>query len=818
MSFKKRLFLLSASLSFLGLMSCRWVGEDKYIPKTIEIKNEVESCFDGFSVTLEKYLKSEIEDEEVEYFFNCTERSIDDFMRKTAERDPTQGYSRDEVRGLLEKFLSRKESNIDGDKYARLFLIFKRMLIGGEQDYLSRQDWARIKENLPVIKQFFIDTKPYTQYYYFYNKLFYQNKRHDVQRIDISHKELEKRLIEFVDYLKENGSRLNKLEIQFLKDELVSNESLKAIEPLLNEIVYIFYSFPASQHQENWTELLMIAEKGLRVMTFVKKSLFQSESFFLPQGGVGIVAMVRSIIDVFDAAIKANSNLNLDQELFEKFILSLYHSGIFLQNVEKPEDIVSFVSNVGKSFFSYENGQKWYLSNLKINQFKFLYNRWVWSLINSIENTSSWDLKEKYEDLLYENIDFDSNSEKEGEDIFANIVEKSAVNLVSPGVEFKMNFRKSNYNNPQDAVSAQFYKTMLSNVVLLIFDTYGKQSRIDTNASKHVSEQTSSRFYNDIRPIAISEGLGNPLTCDAGGRTFLEANLFAFSANGNDKIEVQEALEWLSMAASSSSVASRIFNDIAEKSDCILPENTRFLNKPYLKKTCVRSQILENYHKYFNHMPNLVRFIETQNKIEDLYQNLFEVTRTCADSDLPVSYDEIIYSVTLLGYIEGLFDRYDVAKTSYFVFERPQNDLLEMDELHEAFEQRFKSILQRIVKLQFGRELSDSHTEHLFKKLLIYKKLPETPSGNWEGLLWLLQDRAVNVRPLNRIDIYKIFNSILTLNEMPEVSTTYCRNLSLAWEEYLQQQVFELKVPINACEVPPAGNVTGRDRRNTRMN
>lgn len=805
-------YLILILTGILGLSSCRWVGEDKYQPQTIEIKNQVENCFGDFSQTLENYLKSELQDSEIDTFFGCMQRSIDDFMKKTSERDPSRGYSREEVRGLLQTFMAQNNaSETNGERYSRLFLIFKRALIGGDSEYLSRQDWNKVKTVLPIVKQFVIDSKPYTQYYYFYNRLTYQNKRHDIQRINSSHQELERRLNIFLETLKAKGSRLNKLEIQYLIDELVTNGTIKKIEPLLNELIYIFYSFPTSQHQENWSELLKVGEKGLRVMTFVKKSLIQSQSFFMPQGGVGMVALVKSVLDAFEETIKINSNSNLDQELLERFVVSLYESEVFLKNVKDSEDVRNFVSNMGKNLFNSESGQRWYISKAMLNRFKFMYNRWIWSLIYSVENSSEWDLKEKYENLLYTDLDSNNDGNKDGENVYQRITNESAVNLVFPGAEYKMNFRGQNYSSNDDQLIANFYKTMISNVVLFVFDTYGDQSRIDDNSLKHVTEQDSINFYNDIRPVAIAEGLGNPLSCEAGGRTFLEANLFSYSANGNDRIEVQEGVEWVSMAASSASVASRIFTDITKIPDCVLPGSTRFLNKPYLKKECVRAQIVENYQTYFNHMPNLIHFLQTKNMINDFYQNLFEVTRTCADSNLPVSYDEVVYAVTLLGYIEALFDRYDVEKEEYWVYTRPRNETLEMDELTAAFDERFKSILQRIVKQKYDIVLKDSHTRVLFKKLLIYKRIPETPSGSLDGLMWLLKDSGVKVRPLTRIDIYKIFNSILTMNEMPEANARYCRNLSLAWEKYTQQMVFNLDVPENVCEsVVP---VT-RDRRN----
>ncbi len=789
----------------LALSSCKWTGETELKPKQIEIKNQVGNCFTDFSLILESYLKSEISEGDISVFLSCAKKSIDDFMRKTTENNPDRGYSRVEVQSLLRTFLVSDGSIVDSEKYARLFLIIKRAFLGGEVDFLSRSEWAKLKNMLPLLEGYLVNSKPYTQYYYFYDKTYYKDKNHNFKLLDNGHEEFEERLMSFLEELKNSGGQLNKLEVKYLKDQLTRIESLKHIEPLLEEMIHIFYSFPASQHQENWIQLINVAEKGLRIMTYVKKSILQkNQSIFRPYGGVAISALIRSVIQAFETTHNVNSNLNLDQELIERFVVSLNQSGFFLNGMNDPEQITEFVSNVGKSIFVYDSNKKWHISNLKINQFKFMFNRWMWSLISSFEDSSYWDLREQYENLIFNDVDFDSQSEIEGKGVYTNIVSPSSINLAFPSSNFKVNFQVPDKTSQMDSVTSKFYQTMLTNVVLFVFDTYGKQSRLSQNEKKHVSENTSARFYNDIRSVAISEGLGSPLSCDGGGRTFLESNLFTYSANGNDKIEANEALEWLAIVTSSGSVASQLFDDIAAVPDCALPGTSTFQKKPYVKKDCVRNHILVNYRKYFSHMPNLIEFIESQDKVDDFYTNLFEVTRTCADPKLPVTYDEIVYSVSLLGYIEALFERYDVEKSSYFFFERSRNDLLELDELSLAFDERFKSVLKRIAKLRNGVDLSDARAKHLFRKLLIYKKLPPTPATTLEGLWWLASDRGVAIRPLTRIDIYKIFNSILMSNEVPEVSSRYCHGLSLAWEEYLQQDVFDVEVPERVCEkIPP---------------
>lgn len=798
----KAISCFSFLATLLLFASCKWVGEARPVVQTVEIKAQTENCFSGLSSKVESYLKSEISDSEISGFLDCTENVIDDFMVKTQEQDSSKGYSKFEIKSLLRTFLIKGIDDISGERYARLFLVVKRALIGGDPERITREEWKRIKTLFPKIRNFLVDTRPYTKYYYFYNRLFYHSESHSHKILAQSHDIFRAKLYDFFSVLSREGSSLNKSEVLFVKDQFLAIPSVSKLAPLLDEMLYIYYSFLQSEHEQNWTELVKIGESGLRVMTYVKKMQNQTKSYFVPTGAVALVALVKSTIDAFEMTYRVNSSLKLDQEMVERFILSLNQSKLFLNSIENQSELSSFISDVGRSIFTFEDSGPWYIANFKLNQFKFMYNRWVNSLIRVINDSTVRDLNEKYTDLLYTDIDFNMDANREAEELVENIVLKSPINVVHPGLEYKINYQTNRNRSQQSQVSETFYITMMSNVVLFVFDTYGRQGNLDLSIDKKIPEQTATRLYDDIRPIAVAQGISNPLHCASGPKTFLEANLFGFSSNGNDKLDMSESLEWFTGVISNSSVASKIFKDVESNLDCVLPSTSLFLNKPYLLNSCVKNKILSNYKSYFSHMKNLIEYIGTQNSFEQIYENLFEVSRTCGNRDLPVSHDEILYSVSLMQYIETLFERYDVIDAGY-VFTRKRNNKLEYVELEQAFEDRFRTVLQRMAKQRNGRDLSESNTKHLFNKLLIYKQLPkQNPEGLFSSLKWWVSDRAVAIRPLDRIDVYRLFNSIITSGDKTEVISNYCNNLTLAWEEYVDNNAFFVKPVVNNCTAP----------------
>ena len=797
----------------LMFSSCGWTGENRFSLGTVSFRGVKKRCFDDFPLKVKKYLRSSLGEDEIHQFFSCLEHSIDDFFQRTEPQDKEQGYTFAEVQSLFKTFMIDKASKNQGKSFdsktsAKHLLSLKRMFVGGLSSRISKKDWDKMKLTFPRVKKFLIDTKPYIEFYYFYRP-----SSLDRKTLAFGHKMFSENLYSLIEFLKSSGSLLNSEEIGFLKDQILDLGNILRTKPVIDGVVDIFYEFQSSQHEDNWTNLIKIAERGLRVMAYTKLAEEEPYPLFSPEGFLNLSSFMRSIIDAIDLSYKVNQKNNLDQNQIENLIVSLYDSKILFTQVENRSVLRSLVSESGRYFFTtaYRNPNSWYIAGDDIKKYKFFYNRFMSSLSHVFYDESTRDLHLRYKEFLYDDKKIGSElvGMSEGKEVWDTVASKVVLNLPFPKEGLRVNFEKHQYKTREEQVIADFYGTVLTNIVLFVYETYGRQSNVNKISDKKIYEHTLKRLYHATRPFFISQGLADPTGCNAGSRTFMEANLFGYSSNGDDEVDIQEGIEWLASVYSVNLVVENIFEG-AKASGCSFGNRAVLLGQPFLKEQCFRKYLSQSFKTHFKHLGKLLDFIDKSQSFDDLYDSLFNVVRTCPDIKLPLSYSEVIYYTSLIQYIEALFEKYDQDRQQWYFFTKDRDTLLDRDELMLVYDERFKNTLKRIAKLEVGGEVSDFNLKHLYKKLLIYKKLV-LPKDSGGDLMWFLSDLRIPflslpLKPLDRIDVYTIFNSIATRNERSPFIQDYCKSLSLAWEEYQSQQegmqnqsVFEFKVPYRTC-------------------
>ena len=808
-----RISYIAWVITLIFLFSCGWTGEIQLPLSTVSIRGVEQNCFDDFYLKVKKYLKSSLQENEIHQFFSCLEDSIDDFFRKTEPKDKKLGYSFPEIRSLFNTFMVNKNNKVQKkyskeEVFARLYLILKRLLIGGPSDFISEKEWQKMKLTFPVLKKFLVDTKPYTESYFFYRP-----SSLDLQYLFSGHKMFNQKLYDLIKFLKSSGSLLNPDEVNFLKDQILILGNLLQIKPVLDQVVHIFYEFQSSQHQDHWMDLIKIGEYGFRVMAYTKLVKADPYSLFSPEGFLSFSALIKSIIEAFNLTHETNQKKGIKQRWLEDLLISMHKSQIFLNEIKEENTLRQLISENGQYFFTvnYKNPKSWYVSEDDFQKYKFFYNRLMKSLSLVFSDENTRDVNIRYNGFLYsdEKINDQTDGIKKGKEVWNTIVSQVLVNVPFPKEGLQINFEEFKLKNYDEELLANFYKTILTNMILTVYDTYGRQFNVKKEVDKKIYEYTLKRLYLVLRSFFISKGLADPKECNAGERSFMEANLFGYSSNGDNEVSVQEGIEWLASAYSSKSVTNSIFEG-AKKNNCSLGNKAQSFNQPFLKEECFREYLIKNFKSHFKHHGKLLDYIEKNKNLDDLYNSLFNVARTCSDIKLPLSYSEAVYYVSLIQYIETLFEKYDQDRYQAYFFLKRRDSFLDKYELMQIYKERFKNTLKRIVKLEMGGEISDFNTKHLYTKLLIYKKLilPEDVGG---GLMWLLSDLGSPImnfplEPLDRIDAYTIFNNIVIRREETQLIKDYCRDVTLAWEEYQRQpkdiqnqNIFELETPYQNC-------------------
>lgn len=778
----------------LGLSSCKWLGEKSYTAKVIDVENQQENCFVDFNLLVKDYFSATLTEEKVEGFFSCVEKSIDDFMRRTSEQDKDLGYNEVEIARLLESFVLNSK---EGDIYSKRFLLLKRIFVGGDPQFFKRGEWHRIKILWPNIRQAIIDTRLLTDSYYFYN-----NEKEQHKIIAKKQDEFAKALKELTTKFATAGGEMNAEELLFFKDQILGMQSLQRFKPIFDGLFDLYNSFPSSQ-AKNWPNAFEFIEKTLRINAYIRRSNLEKE-IFTPNSTVYYALVIRSIVDAVDFAHELNWGNVITQDSMEQILGGLYDSKILFKNVKSRHEFITAVRKVGANLFTTQYDEKWGVTTEDINFLKFKFNTWMHTLSNILESYHDRSFMTQYKDLLYE-MDYIRSAEDAASELFEEVVLKSKIynpmfnDIFSYKTHFVAHPEKS-IRTSMHGVLNHFYQGSLANLVSFFFDTYGKQKSVVKEVDKLVTENTVDRVYRDIRPITVAEGIINPLSCASGSRSFLEANLFSYSGNGDGQVDVYEGIQWFASILSASTTSRDVYRGALDHG-CAIPGTAKYQNFAYVDSACFKEYFKKDYSKHLYHIPGFLDFINGT-EFDKFYDQYFSMIRTCKNNEMPLSFDEVQYGVALLQYIENLFEVYDEEETSYYFFTREKNNVLEFSELWKAYHERFKGVVRRLGEAQSGTELTDMVVDHIYRKLIHDKKIPYTPEGTWDSAMWFMGSRSLtDPAPYNRLDIYEIFDNVLGAisGSSNKATQDYCQSLKLAWDEYKLNNTFFVKEPVGQC-------------------
>lgn len=786
---------LLLGFALLSMSSCKWLGEDSYEAKIIEVNSQQENCFADFSALIKDYFSSNASLERIDVFFSCVEKAIDDFMRRTSEANPEKGYNESEIANLLESFLL---DSAEGGIYSKRFLLLKRMFVGGDTQHFKRAEWQKIKILWPNIRQSILNTRELTDSYYFYNT----EKEY--------HKVLEKKQDEFAVALSEllnkfaaAGGEMNAEELMFFKDQILSFDSLKRFRPIFDGIFDLYSSFPTSQ-PKNWTNAFELIEKALRINAYIRRSNLETD-IFTPNGTVYYALVVKAILDTVDYAHSLNWYNPIEQSALEGIFAGLYDSKIVFKNVNSKNEFLTAIRQVGKNLFSPQYDDRWTISKEDVVFLKYKFNTWMQTLVDVLESYDNQSMATQYRDLIYP-IEYAKDYQQAAHELYNDVATQSHIYnpMLDDVFSFKTHFiaePEKSFRSSTQAVFNHFYQASLANIVSFFFDTYGRQKGVALEKDKLVTENTVERIYRDIRPITVAEGIINPLSCSSGSRSFLEANLFSYSGNGDDKVNVYEGMQWFASILSAGTTSRDIYRGAID-AGCAIPGSAKFQNFEYVDAKCFKEFFKKDYVKHLYHIPGFISFINNDD-FDKFYNQYFSMVRTCKNNDYPFSFDEVQYATALLQYIESLFEVFDKDSHDWYVFERKKNNILEFSELWDAYNQRFKGVVKRLGEAQAGTELSDMVVEHIYRKLITERKMPYTPEGTWDSAMWFLGGRTLSdPHPYNRLDIYMIFDSVLgaiSSGGSGKATQDYCQSLKLAWEEYTVNKTFSIKEPVGIC-------------------
>ena len=266
---------------------------------------------------------------------------------------------------------------------------------------------------------------------------------------------------------------------------------------------------------------------------------------------------------------------------------------------------------------------------------------------------------------------------------------------------------------------------------------------------------TLDDLYNLIHDyIVIAEDLN--LVHDVANiheKRFGEADLFTYASNGNNFLELEEAVYTIPILISTLVLSSRIQNTI--ELDCST-DGLDDVGRKWMDITCFRERFKGEHRSFWDHLPLLVDYygrLDATGK-SSLHKSIEEGARRYGYSDLPIGSYDVESMAGVLHYVESIFNRYDVDS----------NTFLDLDEVMGAYP-TFKRIITDVGGLDPDDDLM---IEAVFTYLVRFGQVPsEDFLGMAHFIAWFLWRPFWTIKA-DRSAIYKIISIVVAQADPPD--------------------------------------------------
>ncbi len=247
-------------------------------------------------------------------------------------------------------------------------------------------------------------------------------------------------------------------------------------------------------------------------------------------------------------------------------------------------------------------------------------------------------------------------------------------------------------------------------------------------------------WYDDFQEIGLELKAFDPRSANSGARSFLEANFFTFSGNGDDKMDQAETFEFVSTLFSAGLGISEDLRSHMMAAKCGINQLDIF-GYSYIKENCFKQHLRQHMGLYFNNLPGMVRYVNSLSQAQ--WDQFFDYIASASLVENQkrgfIETANIRSMVMILHYIEAVMVLYD----------KDLNQGLSLDEVYAAAP-RFMS---------FFRTVSDTKYETILKEgfaYLVFKGTIPTATelaGFQFSKIWGLEDAQ-------RMEIARLFGNL----------------------------------------------------------
>ena len=300
--------------------------------------------------------------------------------------------------------------------------------------------------------------------------------------------------------------------------------------------------------------------------------------------------------------------------------------------------------------------------------------------------------------------------------------------------------RSSSYQAFSDVTFQQMnWKSLAMRLIM-----NGYSSRPEKDAYTGITKDQTKEFYDDIHELASDFKYVEPNDNVLWETSFDEANMFAMSADANDKISYNEMFDWMSMVLGGGVLQTRLYSDMTDR--CSKAGEDYFRRKQ-VTVDCMRTRHKATFATTYKELPNWVKIAKNLDDENFLtFQKLLETaTRDKAKIGQPVGISELTRMTMVMQYIESIYTRFDVDQSGTITYE----------EAEKAF-----PLFRDVLKASSGLK-TDKSNFGLFCWLLYKGKPPKSLGEKLDfAVIWLKSEGKWKKVKADRLKLLSIVSAL----------------------------------------------------------
>ncbi len=639
----------------------------------IEVKKDSLKCLKNLSSLAKSYFNAESTNADIDSIFACLDTTLGEFQKRAEGSQDANVFNEDDLFQIFKTFLA--DANISREATADL-LKLKKGLLGGSENSVTKTELTQLRELLKVLKSELHLLRPFVKLFQFVAA----DKLHSKEHISAGFKQLSvtlKKLLTASQLSRANyhfddfKSLLDHLQFSFgkakgrmqlvtdVKNLLTGAEPLKTtadFETVIDSLIQILEltSLRTEKHvlfefkdSASLKESVSYLEKWISVLE--KTLQFQRRGFVSAES---IDALITNLVDerLLPPQVTAGT-------------LVRFYKMILVRTLEK---------GVSGDLLGFAGIQRVHIYNLRreLDAFK-LYSNFFDSLnfpvsgapegISRIEISSVQSQLKNYSfsKAIQSRADLDASEQSK----IVKIVDGLRTEFLhSRPVVYRFDKmviaanQESIKQSWHDLTKALFVK-FLARGLLIGWGNAGTTRQIE---SSHLTEANLVQWYDEFKALGIETKAFDPRSANSGARSFKEANLFSYSADGDNRMDMFESIQYLNILVSGGSTTLTEVQLGFRSANCNLSELDVF-EYPWNDETCALKDFKINYKYYFNNLPYLVAFLSRldDQQFSNFYYQAMEVSRVTPTTKGKLETADLRTFIILLYYVEAMYAQFD---------------------------------------------------------------------------------------------------------------------------------------------------------------